>query len=54
VALCELDTVGWLAGQTAKIAELEQARQHTKDILEDCRAGHCRLIAWLSWRPHRT
>lgn len=29
----------------AKIAELEHARQHAKDIHEDCRADRCRLIA---------
>lgn len=28
----------------AKIVELERARQNALDILEDCRAGQCRLI----------
>jgi DNA-binding transcriptional MerR regulator len=27
----------------AKIADLNRARRHTLDILEDCRAGQCRL-----------
>jgi DNA-binding transcriptional MerR regulator len=26
-----------------KIAELEHARQNTQDVLDDCRAGRCRL-----------
>jgi DNA-binding transcriptional MerR regulator len=33
-----------VARMDAKITELERARQHAKDILEDCRAGQCRLI----------
>jgi DNA-binding transcriptional MerR regulator len=28
----------------AKITDLEQARRNAMDILEDCRAGRCRLI----------
>jgi DNA-binding transcriptional MerR regulator len=31
----------------AKIAELEQARRHAQEILEDCRAGRCRLTPCL-------
>jgi hypothetical protein len=27
-----------------KITELERARQNTLDILDDCRAGRCRLV----------
>jgi DNA-binding transcriptional MerR regulator len=29
---------------TARIAELDRARRNTLEILDDCRAGRCRLI----------
>jgi hypothetical protein len=29
----------------ARIAELQRARNHAAQALDDCRTGHCRLIS---------
>jgi DNA-binding transcriptional MerR regulator len=37
----------------SKIADLRRVRRHTQNILDDCRAGQCRLIPGQQTQPRR-